>query len=152
MALLLIAFNAGRHFYLNALPSTVNAGAATAIYDQLIAALRLTLRAVFVFALIVAIAAWITGPARSATGMREGVLKLVRGKGAGAGEPSAFGAWIARNRGVLRVLVLGVGFVVLVALSAPSPTQVIVIAVLVLLGILLIEFLGRRATPTPTAT
>jgi hypothetical protein len=152
MALLLLAFNGGRHFYLSALPSTVNTDAAAAVYDQLLGALRLALRAAFVFALIVAIAAWLTGPARSATGMREGVLKLVRGKGASGGEPSAFGEWIARNRTVLRLLVLGVGFVVLVALSAPTPAQVILIAVLALLGILLIEFLGRRTTPTASAS
>ena len=151
MALLLLMFNGGRHFYLSALPSTVNTDAAGAVYDQLLGALRLALRSAFAFALIVAIAAWLTGPARSATGMREGVLKLVRGKGASGGEPSAFGEWIARNRTVLRLLVLGVGFVVLVALSAPTPAQVIVIAVVALLGILLIEFLGRRATPTPSA-
>jgi hypothetical protein len=152
IALLLLALNGGRHFYLSALPSTVNTGAAGALYDQLLAALRLALRAAFVFALVVAIAAWVTGPAASATHMREGVLRLVRGKGASAGEPSALGTWIARNRTVLRVLVLGIGFAILVALSAPTPTQVIVIALLVVLGILLIEFLGRRATPTPSAT
>jgi hypothetical protein len=152
MALLLLAFNGGRHFYLSALPSTVNSGAATAIYDQLLGALRLALRAAFVFAVIVAIAAWVSGPARSATGMRQGVLKLVRGKGAAAGEPSVFGAWVARNRTVLRVFVVGVGLIVVVALSAPTPAQVIVIAVLILLGILLVEFLARRSTPTPSAS
>jgi hypothetical protein len=80
------------------------------------------------------------------------MLRLVRGEGAAAGELSAFGAWIARNRTLMRVLVLGIGVVVLVALSAPSPAQVIVIAALILLGILLIEFLARRATATPNAT
>ena len=148
MALLLLAFNAGRHFYLDALPSTVNTDAARAVYDTLLAGLPLALRAAFVFAIIVAIAAWVTGPTRSATGMRQGVLNLVRGEGATGGEPSAFGTWIARNRTVLRVLVLGVGLAILVALSAPTPAQVILIAVLALLGILLIEFLGRRATTT----
>jgi hypothetical protein len=151
MALLLLAFNVGRHFYLDALPSTVNTDAARAVYDTLLGGLQLALRAAFAFAVIVAISAWVTGPARSATGMREGILKLVRGKGAATGEPSAFGAWVARNRSVLRVLVFGVGLVILVALSAPTPAQVILIAVLVLLGVLLIEFLGRRATITTNA-
>ncbi len=130
----------------------MNTAAASAVYDQLLGALRIVLRAAFAFGVVVAIAAWVTGPARSATSLREGVLKLVRGKGTSAGEPSAFGAWIAANQTVLRVLVLGVGLVVLVALSAPTPAQVIAIAVLVLIGILLIEFLGRRATPAPNAS
>jgi uncharacterized protein involved in exopolysaccharide biosynthesis len=33
------------------------------------------------------------------------------------------GAWIARNRTVLRVLVLGVGLAILVALAAPPPPK-----------------------------
>jgi len=152
MALLLLTFNAGRYFYLDALPSTVNTDAARAVYDTLLGGLQVALRAAFVFAAIVAITAWGTAPSRSATGVREGVLKLVRGKGAAGGEPSAFGTWTARNRTVLRVLVLGIGLVVLVALSAPTPTQVIGIAVLVLLVILVIEFLGRRATPSPSTS
>ena len=59
---------------------------------------------------------------------------------------------MARHKNGLRVLVVGIGLAVLVALSAPTPLAVIVIAVLVLLGILLIEFLGRRATPVPDTT
>jgi hypothetical protein len=51
--------------------------------------------------------------------LREGVLKLVHGKGAATRQPSAFGAWIARNRTVLDVLIIGLGFVILVVLSAP---------------------------------
>jgi hypothetical protein len=43
-------------------------------------------------------------------------------------------------------------FVILVVLPAPTPTQVIVIAVLTPLGILLIAFLSRRGTTSPSAT
>ena len=152
VALLLIGLNTGRHYYLVALPSGVNIPAAEAIYNQLLGALRLALRATFVFALVVALAAWLTGPARSATSVREGVLRLVRGRGAAGGEPSAFGEWVARNKTILRVLVIAVGVIVLVSLSAPSGLWVLVIALLVLLGILLIEFLARRAGPTTTTT
>ena len=131
MALLLIAFNSGRHFYLNALPHRVNRPAATAVYNQLLDALRIALRATFAFALIVVIAAWLTGPSRSATGLREGVLHLVRGQGVAGGEPSAFGAWVARNKTVLDTLTVAIGFVILVAMSAPTPLQVLLIAIIV---------------------
>jgi hypothetical protein len=149
MALLLIAFNGGRHFYLNVLPSTVNVNAAGALYDQLLGTLRLALRTGFVFALVAALAAWLAGPAKPATRVRDGVLHLVRGAGPPGGEASSFGLYVSRHKNGLRVLVLGIGLVVLVAMSAPTPLVVIVIAVLVLVGILLIEFFGRRATPSP---
>jgi hypothetical protein len=150
MALLLIGFNAGRHFYLSALPGGVNTAAAEVLYNQLLGALRLALRAAFTVALVVALAAWLTGPARSATGLREGVLRLVRGRGAQDNEPSEFGAWVARNTTILRVLIIALGFIVLVSMSAPSGLSVLVVAVLVLLGILLIEYLARRSRPTTT--
>jgi hypothetical protein len=150
MALLLIAFNAGRHFYLGALPGGVNTSAAEVLYNQLLGALRLALRATFALALVVALAAWLTGPARSATGLRDGVLRLVRGRGAEGGEPSAFGSWVARNTTMLRVLVIAFGFIALVSMSAPSGLAVLIVAVLVLLGILLIEFLARRSRPATT--
>jgi hypothetical protein len=151
MALLLIAFNGGRHFYLDVLPSSVNVAAAGSVYDQLLGALRLSLRAGFVFALVVALAAWLAGPARPATRMRDGVLHLVRGSGPAGGEASTLGAYVARHTNGLRVLVVGAGLVVLVAVSAPTPALVITIAGLVLLGLLLIEFLRRRAVPLAPA-
>ena len=152
MAFLLVVFNVGRHFYLDVLPASVNEGAAGAVYDQLLSALRLALRTGFVFALVVALAAWLAGPAKPATRMRESILRAARGTGTAGGEPSALGTYVARRKSGLRILVVGIGVVVLVALSAPTPAAVIAIAVLVLLGILLIEFLGRRAAPLPEAT
>jgi hypothetical protein len=152
MALLLIAFNTGRHYYLGALPGSVNISAAGALYDHLLGALKLALRATFVLALVVALGAWLTGPARSATTIRGDVLGLVRGRGAEGGEPSAFGAWVARNTTILRVLIIAAGLIVLISLSAPTGLSVLVTAILVVVGILLVEFLARRARPTTTAT
>ncbi len=152
MAILLIGLNTGRHYYLSALPQRVNRPAATAVYNQLLVAMRIALRAAFAFALIVVLAAWLSGPSRSATGLRNGVLHLVRGKGSAGGEASAFGAWVARNKAVLDVFAVAIGFIILVALSAPTPLQVLLIAIFVLLVVLLIEFLGRRAITAPVPT
>ena len=100
MALLLIAFNGGRHFYLNVLPSSVNVNAAGAVYDQLLGTLRLALRTGFAFALVVALAAWLAGPAKPATSMRNGVLHLARGAGPAGGEASPLGCtWRATRTG-----------------------------------------------------
>jgi hypothetical protein len=45
----------------------------------------------------------------------------------------------------LRVVVVGIGILILVVLSHPGPLAVLVVAVLVVVGLLLIEFLGRTA-------
>jgi hypothetical protein len=144
LAIVAIGFNAGRHFYLNALPDPVNPDAAGAVYDQILGDLRLALRTGFVLVLLIALAAWLSGPARPATKIRDGVLGLVRRDDEGA-VASPVAAFVGRHKNGLRGLVIGIGFAILVALSAPSPGAVIVIALLVVLGILLIEFLGRTA-------
>jgi hypothetical protein len=146
MAVLAVLFNAGRHFYLDALPDRVNRPAATAIYDQLLSFLRASLRTAFVVALLIALGAWIAGPGHLATKIRTSTLALVRGHDTGA-EPSAFAQWVARSKTGLRVVVIAIGLAIVVALNAPTPLQVIVIAVVVVAALLLIEFLGRSARP-----
>jgi len=78
------------------------------------------------------------------------VLGVVRRPTGDGTEASALATFVARHRKGLRGLVIGVGLAILVALSSPSPAAVIVIAVLVVLGILLIEFLGRNAVSQET--
>jgi len=152
LAIVAIGFNAGRHFYLKVLPDTVNLKAAGAVYDQLLGDLRLALRTGFVLVLIVALGAWLSGPARPASRIRDGVLGLVRRPSGDGTEASAVATFVGRHRNGLRGLVIGLGLAILVALSSPSPAAVLVIAVLVVLGILLIEFLGRNApTEEPAA-
>jgi hypothetical protein len=144
MALLLIAFSMGRNFYLDAIE---NAGrsrdASAAAYDQVLGLLRLSLRTLFVVGLVVALGAWIAGPGRLATRIREGVLGLVRGK-PGA-EVTDVGRFVYTYRVALRVAVIGLGLLILVVLSHPGPLAVIVIAVLIVVALLVIEFLGRAA-------
>jgi hypothetical protein len=144
MALLLIVFSMGRNFYLDAIE---NAGrsrdASAAAYDQVLGFLRLSLRTLFVVGLVVALGAWIAGPGRLATRIREGVLGLVRGK-PGA-EVTDVGRFVYTYRVALRVAVIGLGLLILVVLSHPGPLAVIVIAVLIVVALLVVEFLGRAA-------
>ena len=148
MALLLIFFNLGRTIYLDALPSTVNQDAASSVYDQVLTFLRTSLRTAFVVAIIVAIGAWLAGPGQLATRIRESVRgghELAPGETA---PPLA--TFVYRYRNALRVLVIGIGLVILVALDAPTPLAVVVIAVLVVIGLVIIELLGRNARPAAT--
>lgn len=97
MALVLVLFNSGRHFYLDALPATVSRPAATAVYDQLLTFLRLSLRTMLVLAVVVAIGAWLSGTGSVATKIREGALGLARGHDTGE-EPSGLGVFVARYK------------------------------------------------------
>jgi hypothetical protein len=142
MALLLVIFNVGRRFYLDALPASVNRAAAGAVYDRILSFLRLSLRTGFVVAVLVAIAAWISGPGRAATRIRTSTVGAVRGHETGEA-PSNVAAFVARHRVALRVVVVGIGLAILAALDAPTPVAAIVIAIFVLVGLLLVEFFAR---------
>ena len=144
MGLLLVLFNLARTVYLDALPSDVNHDAATAVYDQVLSFLRTSAVTAFVVAIIVAIAAWLSGPGRAGTRVRAAFHREPTGE-----DVTPAGTFVGRYRNVLRVLVVGIGLVILVALNHPKPLAVLIIAVLVLIGLLVIELIGRRA---PAAT
>jgi hypothetical protein len=144
MALVLIVFNLARGAYLDAIENAGRSRAAgAAAYDQILDFLRISLRTTFALGLVVALGAWLAGPGRLATRIREGVLGLVRG--GGEGEVTPVGRFVSSYRIPLRVLVVAIGILILVVLSHPGPLAVLVVAVLVVVGLLLIEFLGRSA-------
>jgi hypothetical protein len=151
MALLLIIFNLGRSAYLDAIERAGRSREANAAaVDQVLGFLRLSVRTTFAVGLGVAVGAWLAGPGRLATRIREGVLGLVRGHG--DRDVTAVGRFVGTYRVALRVLVVGVGVLILVVLSHPGPLAVLVIAALVLVGLLLIEFLGRAAPRTEASS
>jgi hypothetical protein len=148
MGIVLTLFNLLRSVYLDALPASVNEDAATAVYDQVLSFLRTALRTSFVLAVVVAIGAWLSGPGRAATRIRD----AVRRQPAAGGEVSPVGAFVGRYRTALRILVGAVAVIILVALSHPTPLAVLVVAVLVVIGLVVIELLGRNAPPVGAAT
>ena len=144
----LMIWNVARTPYLNALPASVSPAATGAIYDQLLSFLLTALRTLFVFAVIVALGAWLAGPGRLATRIRTGVRGLVsRTPGQGAVSPKVSG-FVGAHRTSLRLVVVGLGLVVLVLLSHPGPWAVVVIAIIVLLLLGVVELLGRAAVPS----
>jgi len=150
MALLLTLFNLGRSAYLDALPRKVNGlevshAAATAVYDQVLSFLRTSTRTAFVIAIIVAIAAWLSGPGRAGTRLRAAFHRDPTGDNV-----TPVGTFVNRYRNILRVLVIAIGVIILIALDHPKPLAVLVIAVLVLIGLVVIEVLGRRAPAAST--
>ncbi|WP_329013597.1 hypothetical protein [Streptomyces sp. NBC_01601] len=60
-----------RAFYLDALPASVSQPAAGAVYDTLTRFLRTAVRAVIALGVVVALAAWLSGPGRRASAVRQ---------------------------------------------------------------------------------
>ncbi len=150
MALLLVILNVARNIYLDALPTSVNPDSATAVYEQVLSFLRLSLRTALVVAILVAIGAWLAGPGKLATRIRNSV------RGSRTLDPgetaSGLSTFVYEHRNALRAVVVGLGLLLLVVLAAPTPIAAIVIAVLVVIGLVVIELLGRSARPAPETT
>jgi hypothetical protein len=147
VALLLTAFNVARSIYLDALGPDVNRDAAAHVYDQLLEFLRTALRAVFVLGIVAAIGAWLAGPGHAATKIRGSIVGLFRGRRRTPdAQPSAIATFVFRSRSPLCIVVAGAGITTLVVLSHPGPVAVIVVAIVVLVCLVLIEALSRKAS------
>lgn len=146
MVVLAIAILIGRSIYLDSLDEVVPYEAATAIFDQAVSFLRLTLRAVLAVGLVVAIWAALSGPSAAAVGMRSAVTGAFR-RWRGAADSrgwrlGGFGEWVHAHRRILRIGVLVLAALALVFWPYPTGTVVAVLAALALLAVGIIEFLG----------
>jgi hypothetical protein len=136
-----------RTLYVETTPAgLLTAESAGNVFDTLVRFLRTGLRAVAVLGLLVAVAAFLTGPAsgsvRTRAALRSGIGSL-RGSAEGAGmHTGRAGTWIYAHRGGLRVAVLVAAGLSLMFWSQPTAAVVIGVAVLVALALALVEFLG----------
>ncbi|MEU4288130.1 hypothetical protein AB0E63_07895 [Kribbella sp. NPDC026596] len=141
----------GRALYLNALPPEVlSRDAGGVIFDTIVRYLRYGIRAVGALALIVAIAAFFSGPSVSAvrarTGFKKGIGSL-RGSAESAGlNTGRVGSWTYAHKRLLLIASVVGGALVLTLWSRPTVTVVVVIALVVLFAVAVIEFLGRPPT------
>jgi hypothetical protein len=152
----MLALGAGlaiaRSLYLDAVPADVlPADAATAVFDTLVRFLQQALRATLVAALIVAAAAFLTGGSPTAERVRGALshgIGWLRGGAESAGlRTGRLGTWVHAHRRWLRILVVAAAAVVLTFWSHPTVTVVVVTALLALLGLVVVEFLGRPPAP-----
>jgi hypothetical protein len=153
----------GRSIYLDAVTSpSLPRDTAAAVFDTLVRFLRYGVRLIIAITLIVALAAWLSGPTRAATAVRTTGKRIVGGAGASAGEHGmtfgAFGAWVARSRTGLRIGALLLALVALLLWNQPRGGTVIFLAIVLLIVLALIEFVGRAGAtevtpdaPTPTS-
>jgi lipopolysaccharide export system permease LptF/LptG-like protein len=144
----------GRSAYLGV---AKNHEAAAAAFDILVRYLRNGIRVIAALGIIVALAAFLSGPSRLAVRIREGARGLIGGAGRKADEagwtPGPVGTWVAAHKVGLRILGVAVAFLVVFVLTSPRPLTLLVLALLLLVYVAAIEFVGRTAevadgTPT----
>ncbi len=145
MVVLGVALTLARTWYVNTTPGNVlTEEAAGGVFDTLVRFLRTGLRALAVLGLVVALAAFLTGPSRAAERTR---ATLERGIGRGAEatgwDTGRFGSWTYAHKRALRISAVILGGLVLMFWTQPTGWVVVGIAVAVVLLLAVIEFLGQ---------
>jgi len=146
-----------RGMYLNSVPnSRLPADAAAALFDTLVRFIREGLRTLLVVGLVVAAAAFLTGPSITAVRTRSAIsagLRWLREHGELYGvRTGPVGRWTYANRKALRIGVTGVVVLIFVFWGKPTATVVIGLALVLLVALGLIELIGRPpAQPTSAA-
>jgi hypothetical protein len=144
-----------RTFYVETTPAGIlTAESAGNTFETLVRFLRSSLRAVAVLFLLLAVAAFVTGPSTGAVRARGSVqrgLGSVRGSAEAAGwQTGPVGDWIYAHRGALRITTFLAGGLALMFWSQPTVWVVVGVAAIVVLVLLVIELLGRPpATAQP---
>ncbi len=156
MVLLALALGLARNWFLdNARPENMTPQEAVGVIATVLAPLRLAMRAVLALSLVIAIAAFLTGPSGAARWVRSSVGRvrdLVRGRVEGDRQPSVVEAWIGAHKMVLRLTVIGVAVLVLAMWTYPSGAVVLGIVLVVLAALAVVELVGWNAPAAPTPT
>jgi hypothetical protein len=142
----------GRSAFVNA---AENRDAAGAVFDILVRFLRNGIRVIAAFGIIIALAAFLTGPSRLAVRIRQGSRDLIGGLGRRADEAGwdagPVGIWVAAHKVGLRIAGVVVAFLVLFLWDRPRPLTLLALALLLLVYLAAVEFLGRSAGPAAPA-
>jgi hypothetical protein len=141
-----------RTMYLNALPLGVfDREAAASFFDTLVRFLRLGLRTVLVFGLVIALAGFLTGRSvtavRARAGLKSGIGWLRGGAESAGFRTGPVGAWIYTYKRVLWIAVIAIAALVLVFWDQPTGKVIVGITLAVLVVLVIIEFLGRPPSP-----
>ncbi|WP_201776838.1 hypothetical protein [Streptacidiphilus anmyonensis] len=146
MLVLGVALAVFRGYFLDQLPPGVNSGAAGAVYDALVHFLRVTVRAVGVLAVLVALGAFFVGPSRAATFVRAasstglgGVRQAAEQVGFRAGPVERF---VRRFKHWIGVAILLIAALVFVFWDHPTGMVVFWFAFVVLMAFAVREFLA----------
>ncbi|MFE3605923.1 hypothetical protein [Streptomyces goshikiensis] len=148
-----LALTVFRTVYLNALPDTVSQAAAGSVYDALIRLLRTTVRMVVVLGVVVALAAWLSGPGRYAVAARQ-----IWHSGIAATRASAdrlglrtgpVGPFIRRHRAWFTWGLVAVAALVYLLWSYPTGWVVVGLALALLFALAVTDFLAEDTGEHP---
>ncbi|WP_254705880.1 hypothetical protein [Streptomyces vilmorinianum] len=143
-----------RTVYLNALPDTVSQAAASSVYDALIRLLRTTIRMVIVLGVVLALAAWLSGPGRWATVTRQmwhSGISATRTTADRVGlRTGPVGPFVARYRVWITWILVGAAVLTYVLWSYPTGWVVLGLALALLFALAVMEFLAEEKAPEKT--
>lgn len=157
MVVLGVALTLVRMWYVETTPAGIlTAEAAGSVFDTLVRFLRTGLRAVAVLGLVVALAAFLTGPSTAAVKTRatleRGIGSAREGAESAGWDTGRVGTWTFAHRRALRIGVVIAGGLLLMFWSRPTGWVVASIALIVVLALAVIEFLATppvEAAPAP---
>ncbi|MFD8594719.1 hypothetical protein ACFV1L_06940 [Kitasatospora sp. NPDC059646] len=151
--LLGIGLSVFRALYLDKLPADVDQAAAMAVYDTLVRYLRAAVRMLLALGIVIALAAWLTGPGRRAGWVRQlwqAGLGAVRRAAEGIGmRLGPVGRFVHRWKAWLGWGAVAVAAVVLLTWGYPTAPVVLWIAVVLLAALAVLEFLDTPADERP---
>lgn len=158
MIVLGVGLDLARLRYIRVTPGDLTAESAGRVFDALVRFLWTEIRVTAILALVVALAAYLTGPSEPATRTRSalggGISSVRRGAESMGWHTGRLGTRTYAHKRALQISAAIVGGLVLLFWTRPTGWVVIWTAVIVLIGLALIEFLARpsvRAEPVPGA-
>lgn len=152
VGLLGVALTVFRTVYLDALPSGISQPAAESVYDTLVRYLRTGVRVSVALGVVVAIAAWLTGPGRRARFVRQmwhAGIGAVRSTADRAGlRTGAVGRFAHRHRAWISWLLVAAAVLAFVLWPYPTGWVVVGLALALLFALAVVDFVAEEEPTT----
>ncbi|MFE3323642.1 hypothetical protein [Streptomyces sp. NPDC059176] len=147
-ALLLgISLTVFRAIYLDSLPAGVSQPAAESVYDALIHYLRTSIRTVITLGVVIALAAWLSGPGRHAVVTRQlwtsGIAATRSTAGRAGLRTGPVGPWVRRYRTWITWVLVAAAVLTYLLWSYPTGWVVVGLALALLFALAVMEFLAQ---------
>jgi hypothetical protein len=147
MVLLGLALNIVRPIYLDAIPADVlPSDAAATIYDQVVSFIRISLRAVGIVFLAIALAAFWFAPTGAGAALRTGsATGMARLRNRTGMDTGPVGRFLGTYRTFTRVTVVAIGTLIYLGIDHPTGVNAVVIIIAIVLVLVVLEFLAAPA-------
>ncbi len=150
MVVTLVAYRAGRSYYISNLPAEVtHPDAATAAFDIITRYVERGIQALLALGVVLFIVAWVLGPSRAATRLRGWWLRL-RNRGSAElaqVEPAPVALWVAKHRSELRFAVVALAVIALLLWDQPTGRVVLLLTLLTVLVLAVISLVAGAVVP-----